>query len=85
MLEAGWAQGLVWMGAEKLTHTRIQSVDHPVTILTVLSRLKVKINITPQHNRLRLAYLSMYSLSMLTSSDEWDHKVAEINNTLRYY
>jgi hypothetical protein len=27
----------------------------------------------------------MYSLSMLTSSDEWDHKVAEINNTLRYY
>ena len=30
VLEAGWAQGLVWMGAEKLTHTRIQSLDHPV-------------------------------------------------------
>jgi hypothetical protein len=85
MLEAGWAQGLVWMCAEKLTHTRIQSLDNPVAILTVLSRLTVKISITPQHNRLRLAYLSVYSLSMLTSSDEWDHKVAEINNTLRYY
>ena len=27
--EAGWAPGPVWMGAENLTSTGIQSLDHP--------------------------------------------------------
>jgi len=28
--EAGWVPGPVWMGAENLASTRIQSLDHPV-------------------------------------------------------
>jgi hypothetical protein len=27
--ETGWAPGLVWTGAENLTPTGIQSLDHP--------------------------------------------------------
>jgi len=34
--EVGWALGLVWMGAEKLTSTGIRSPDRPEILLLLL-------------------------------------------------